>query len=440
MNRLKLDFTLNSTTERTAFLKNYLQNAEFQTRPLSNEEIETCSNYILWGKEKDGKSAVQKKEIEIDTRHKTWNPRKEEESLEALLETPTFNEQSILPPVAAIPKYKKEVFNRSKALKEAPKDLKPLLQSLFYEIDSLDLLLTFYDLRTGKRSSSPRSELLDRFTKEEITQIKEKSEKLNQFQYLKLRHHLVEKRKEQYTLKDTYSSPVQQILPQPYIPIEPVIIGEDIPVFPLGIKGKKDEKIFPNLHNINLKSYTEADLKEISDRIWSLERERNPFNDKLYFSFLDENHLYKLLNALTDLEEEEEILESLSKELVSTLEYYIEMADLSDIQKEILELKIKRESNQKIVNYINQKYKRSYTVNYISTIFTQQIVKKISNAAALHQKVMDNIFYPENFKKCSNCGATLLKDADFFMRRSRSIDGFTNRCKRCDKIIRGGYK
>ena len=116
------------------------------------------------------------------------------------------------------------------------------------------------------------------------------------------------------------------------------------------------------------------------------------------------------------------------------------MADLNSIQKEILELKIKKKTNIEIAAYINEKYQRSYTINYISTIFKQQIVKKISTAAALHLLVMENLFFPENFKKCSRCGAVLLKDAEFFMRKSRSRDGFSSRCKHCDRLIRGGYK
>ena len=172
MNRLKLDFTLNSTIERTSFLKDYLQN--FKDSPLTPEEIETCSNYILWGKDKDGKNSVQRKEIEIETRHKTWNSRKEEESLEALLETPTFNEQVILSPTEAIPRQKREVFNRSKALNDAPPSTKKILQSLFEEIDSLDLLLTFYDLRTGKRKNPPRKELLNAIPTELQEKLKER--------------------------------------------------------------------------------------------------------------------------------------------------------------------------------------------------------------------------------------------------------------------------
>lgn len=441
MNRLKLDFTLNSTAERTAFLKDYLQNPDFQKHPLSNEEIETCSNYILWGKDKDGKNAVQRKEIEIETRHKTWNPRKEEESLEALLETPTFNEQTILPPTEAVPRHKREIFNRQEALSAAPPEIQLILKELFYEIDSLDLLLTFYDLRTGKRTNPPREKLLQSISPIDQKRLEERSQHLNQFQYLKLRHLLVEKRKEQYTLKDTYSSALQSILPPPNLPPEHLIIGEDVPVFPLGIKHTHTQKLFPNYWDISLTDYTEKDLECISDILWSLrEKRENLENKQYYFSFLDESHVYQLLLMYLEFSYEEEQIESLAPELLETLEYYIEMADLSDIQKEILELKIQKKTNQEIVSYINQKYNRSYTVNYISTIFTQQIVKKITAAAVLHEVVMENIFFPENFKKCSRCGAMLLKDAEFFMRKSRSSDGFSSRCKNCDREIRGGYK
>ena len=60
-NRLHLDFQIESIEDRNKFLEEYLQREEFIKKPLTEEELETCANYILWGKDKDGKSAVQKK-------------------------------------------------------------------------------------------------------------------------------------------------------------------------------------------------------------------------------------------------------------------------------------------------------------------------------------------------------------------------------------------
>ena len=70
---------------------------------------------------------------------------------------------------------------------------------------------------------------------------------------------------------------------------------------------------------------------------------------------------------------EEEIdelpVESNLKKLLDTLKYYIALTDLSEAQREILDLKINKVKNQDIADIVNKKYGKSYTANYISTIF-----------------------------------------------------------------------
>lgn len=66
--RLKLDFTLTTTEEREAFIEEYTRELTFTP---TSEELEMMGNYILWGKDSDGKSSVQRKEIQISTRHNT---------------------------------------------------------------------------------------------------------------------------------------------------------------------------------------------------------------------------------------------------------------------------------------------------------------------------------------------------------------------------------
>lgn len=61
MNRLKLDFSIHSITDREKFIEQYIKKDEFQKKPMTTEELEVCANYILWGKDSDGKNAVQKK-------------------------------------------------------------------------------------------------------------------------------------------------------------------------------------------------------------------------------------------------------------------------------------------------------------------------------------------------------------------------------------------
>ena len=56
-NRLKLDFSLEFIDERTDFVNNYVTQEQFKIKPLTEEELETISNYVLWGKyREDGKN------------------------------------------------------------------------------------------------------------------------------------------------------------------------------------------------------------------------------------------------------------------------------------------------------------------------------------------------------------------------------------------------
>ena len=71
-NRLHLDFSINGTKDRRDFVDTYVQRPEFLRSPLTEDELETIANYILWGKDPDGLNATQRGEIQIETRNKTW--------------------------------------------------------------------------------------------------------------------------------------------------------------------------------------------------------------------------------------------------------------------------------------------------------------------------------------------------------------------------------
>ena len=63
---------------------------------------------------------------------------------------------------------------------------------------------------------------------------------------------------------------------------------------------------------------------------------------------------------LEELGEEEQEFFSTTNLLIKTLWFYIEEAELTDVQREILNLKIKKEKNQDIAFYINKKYGKPY--------------------------------------------------------------------------------
>ena len=432
--RLKLDFTLSTTEERKNFIDRYTKELTFTPNA---EELEMMGNYILWGKDADVYSAVQRKEIQISTRHNTWQ-KKGEESLDALLESPTFNETNLF----EVPKTKpnRAVFSRKETQTEAPKHMQKIFQELFAQIDTIDLVINYYDLLHGKRKNPPRDELLEKFSEEEQHILEDRAAHLNQFKYLKLRHELVELRRQQFTLRDSYRPMIQRTTPQLPITNEKNTIFEfNCEVLPLGVQMEDGIlcKLFLNEENLHPAAFNEQELRQISDFYWEKKDilDRLDTFKELYVNFLDETHIAAILQMYFELEDSynEEDLDLMTRRLLCTLQYYIKLARLTDVQREILDLKIKKKTNNEIQKYINKKYQKSYTINYISTIFRQKIIPSICEAVEYHQEIIGNLFFEENFKKCSMCGKELLLSKYNFIKKSRSKDGYSNRCKICEK-------
>ena len=432
-NRLKLDFSIQSTNGRRDFVNEYVSQPQFQKNPLNEDELETIANYILWGKDPDGLNCTQRGEIQIETRNKTWQ-RDDTESLDALIESPTFSEASLRRPTEARTRIAREVFDRKRTLNECPSHLVPVFEDLFRRIDYIELHINFYEFAHGRRTEPPRAALLKRFAQNEIDAAEQAVTKWSQFRYLKQRHLIVELRREQFTLRDTYiEKHTRHTPPEPEIePAEPDFDAE-IPVFPLGLAtGPIGGLVFKEEENLNPSTYTDDDLSKLLKFYWDKKSESRP---TIFFDFTELEHVYELFSQLNELEDSVGALPINSNlgKLLDTLKYYISLTDLTEAQQEILNLKIDKTKNQDIADYINKKYNKSYTANYISTIFRQKIIPRINETAEFHAKVIENLSFPENFKKCTGCGKILLIDPDKFVRKSRSKDGFSTHCKICDR-------
>lgn len=431
-NRLNLDWALSTAKERTQFLNTYIQSETFSKRPPTEEELETMANYVLWGQDSDGLNSDQRKEIQLPRRNATWSAQNLE-SLDELLESPTFSESSLYQLGDAAPKKVREVFSRERIRASLnQKELKPF-EELWRQIDETELIINFFEEEKGKRKNPPRESLLRRFNEEEQRTLRARSSQLNQFSYLKLRHLLVELRRQQYTLRDCYLPPtIGFAAPAPPPPEEtPIQFEDNVPVFPLGVVG---EIWFKDFQELIPKSFSEADLKKISTQYWRKKEEEK--TSSLYFDFRELEPVYQLFLELEDFQEEEKHKEDdlpSNSKLIDTLWFYVRQADLSDIHRLILELKISKTKNQDIADKINREFGKNYTANYISTIFRQKIIPAINEAAIYHERVVGALFFEEEFKVCSCCGRTLLRDPINFVRRSRAKDGLSNHCKKCDK-------
>lgn len=354
------------------------------------------------------------------------------------MEIPGFQESAFHTLREPQQKVQRTTFNRTAALQNAPDHIKPIYEDLFRQIDTVELIINFYEVAIGKRKNPPREKLLSRFSDEEARRLDEKAQQLTQYNYLKLRHLLVELRSQQYSYYDTYCG---RIIPHGesinnVISSNEIVIGEDIQVLPVGLKYNDalSQKIFSAAAP---DEYTKSELKEISKRLWKPKTSQQ-------IDFRNDEHVFQLYQAhevlVEDAERDQDSIYNVAKAILDTLDYYEQQANLSELQQEILGLKLRKTSNIMIADYVNKKYGKTYNDNYISTIFHRKIIRSIAAAAARHGDYISNIFYPENFKRCRDCGQILFLSSDNFVKQKKSSDGFSPRCKKCEKIRRDKRK
>jgi hypothetical protein len=131
-------------------------------------------------------------------------------------------------------------------------------------------------------------------------------------------------------------------------PIAAPTFEVEIPVFPFGTINKKS-KIFKPFTDLVPQSFSEDDLKEISKLIWEREEKFNSLSkNERFFDFENPEHVYNLFNQYIELKESiDETEEEETSNLFKTLEFYISMAELNEVQSIILQLKIRKKKNSR---------------------------------------------------------------------------------------------
>lgn len=392
---LKLDFSIESSDERAKYINENINNQENYTK----KELETISNYILYGKDKDGTSIVDRKEVQIKAKHNSYN-KKEAESLDALLEKPTFDEHIIQ---TGEIKYK----NVKPSIDRVEDKDVPGLKELWNIIDNIQYLI---DVNKGKVKD-------------------ENVRKLSNSELYEYQHYLIELRRQQFILKDSVKPTIcrtkTNVRPS-YMEAEKSIVWDeensDFSIAPLGLYSSNPKR-FEDPKNIKEKDYSyNARAKYILDF-------RNP------------THIYELFEQYLDLERESEYdPESTCAEILKTLNFYRKITDLTKVQEKILDWKIQHKQNQWITERLREENGLTHSANYISTIYKQKICKKIAEAVILHYEYYLNREIETAWKKCSKCGKYKLKSTKEYMRRSRSSDGLSSICKKCDKEKRNSNK
>lgn len=442
MNRLDLNFTINSSLQRKNFVDTYLNNIDFVP---TSSELETIADYILYGRNEEedefapaGKSLVDSNYIFIEVKNSPWS-KKRPESLDAILDmsletgNPAELQYGL---IQGQPqrnyRVRKETFSRKETrdiLSKSDPRLLEEYEDLWKRIDDTDYIVTKYALIHGRRKLPIREELLNRIDPERQTRLNDQAAALSAFHWAKLRRYLVELRQQQYIMRDSFVPTIGRprrfsgALTAPYI----------LDILPLGGLSTYSTTLFPK----DLRTLIEADAQELVQR---------HLHDSSVveggFDFRNADHIATLIYTYKDLEysaaEDDLEMNEFIVSLGETLLYYITTSNLDKIHLEIILMKSKGDTNDVIRNYVNKKYGRTYSSNYISTIFRKKCCEGIADAAKRHVKILNT--YAESgkagFKQCNVCQRWLLRDAEDFVRKARSRDGLSSRCKRCDRNAR----
>lgn len=394
MAKFKLDFSINSSKDRLAAIKN------IPLDTLNKSELETVTNYVLYGKDEDGTSCVDRKEVQIKTKFNSYNKEKIV-SLDEMMENPAFDETIFQNQQdKAIYKKPKPSIDRERA-----KNIPGMIE-LWQEIDKFANIL---DQNQGKKP------------------FEEGTPRLNQKDIYYLTHYLIQLRKQQYYLWDSqYSSMIAHKNRAEY---HGNIVDSQMnyPIYPRGVMRKEDDTDFMVPRHDKSKDFnivTEEEIQKLKEA------------GKPYFDFTNEEHVYQLIQHYQEIKYYiEQQPDSLLNNLLWTLDFYIEKAGLSEQQALIVRDKKNRCPNKEIAQHLHDELGIYHQENYISTIWNKT-VKLITDAVQLNFDEYLCRNYNKAWKTCSRCKKELLRDPRNFVKKAKSSDGLTGRCKQCDKELR----
>lgn len=424
---LKLDFTIPTSAERTVYVNQFTQsNPNYKFTP---REAETIANYILYGKDEDGLSSVDRHDIEIETKYSSWTRRKVE-SLDGLMEGDGSDGRYTFEPAAM---YRLGEGPRAKRVKPEIGEEDEKIPGMAQLARAAERLVEKLNESESKLSHEPieqpltQSELSQNYTAQEQQAAPSHGDDEATLRY-KRRHLLIALRRERYYLKESHNPPICGLggtAQRPFqLPIE-AVNWDQWWIGPMGLY-IGDTSRFRGLGPHEATKWDWAQTPEWIEQNYGAN----------IINFADRHHIYKLAERYTDLAiMAENDPSSMAAALIDTLDWYVDLAELSEERRIIWDMKIAGAGNEAIRRAVAQVGK-GYSENYISTIFKQGICGDIAAAAQLNYDEYVNRDNGEMWKICSGCGRRLLKDTRRFMRKSTSSDGFSGQCKDCERARR----
>ena len=413
-----LDYNIERDFERLAAVKDILDNLE--NKP-SNNDLELMASYILYGKDENGKNAVQRGETtDSNKRFKTFQKISDKvQSLDEILENPMIDQQSIKSlndrqvytkkkPIISRPKYDKQ----GNLIDAGDSDI-PGMVELWEAIDRVAHTIAVAE---GKIPANENDQLIT-----------------DPYKIYQLRHQLIDMRRHQYYLKDAYKPTlhflnVRQSSPQLYN-------WDSDSYYWCSLKEWQKKVDSSLVHTVSKKieDYETRvnDAGEIEVK-WVVRRHTFDWENPTHIKLLIDNYsaIYMQVWDKPD---------SWARTLIYDFDRYFDMAELSEVRKYILTRRIDRATYSTIMEEILEKFGIKYNENHICTVLTTEIPTKIARVAKKCRLLLETP--DEEKKRCWSCKKLLPRDTIFFGLNSSRGDGFSSNCKECEKkrrIEKGG--
>lgn len=416
-----LDYSIERDVDRVAYVEKVIDT--LVKRP-TGSDLELLASYILYGKDEEGYNAVQRGEI--TDRNKRYNSYKKKDdkllSLDQILDDPMADHQFATPQAVKVYRRPHPSITRPKYDKKTgemidPGDsVVPGMEELWKAIDALEHRIAIMSGLVPP-DENYQGKTVDAYT------------------LYRLRHTLIDIRRHQYYLKDSFSPTLHfQTIDRP----KPQYIdwtgdcnywcsAEDL-------RRKLDKPSLPLYYSRDPADYP----TRINPQTGALEYKwhvkshhfdwENPYHIRCLLSVYDllYNQMYTKLDTY-------------GRTLIFDFERYRSLTPLTPVREFLLDCKLGHLTYPEMAVELQKQFGLTYNDNHISDILANEIPQKLATTAKRIRLL--NAMTPDNSKRCHCCGRTLPRDTMFFSRNAGRRDGWASNCKECEKlqrILKGG--
>ena len=413
-----LDFEIKLAKDRNQAVIDILDNLD---KLPSDKEIEQMADYILFGKDEKNLSIVDTKEVlQPERRFNSWKTKAEKnESLDALLEDPvtapdienkvagnTGPRYKVVKPEIHRPKYDDD----GNMVEPGDSDV-PGMVELWKIIDDLQ---ERYDMYRGKL---PASDWI-------------KTHPISNYQLYKMGHMLIDIRRHQYYLKDSYKPTIKFFNIQP--PGKPVYeFGTNTGLW-LSVDEWCERKRNPHPYDMEQPSIQDTKMDSQGRLYWKISDNEIDYENP--------DHILAILdNYVSLLKSSYENFHSSTRVMCWDMEWLIENSDLSDVEQFILEQRVAHRNVFRTQKALAEEG-ILMTDAQIRSISRIKIPRKLSQTA-LRMRLECGLRNGEiEGLKCSKCKQILPKHPFYFARSRDKRSGYCSQCKCCQKAKRDADK